>query len=179
MKSLTPEMSWIGAVGRPHGVRGDFFLAGRSELLCLESAGEYSARMGPSLANSRAVTIARHQVVQGRDLLHLREIADRTQLEACTGESLWLETQLLVDPYAPWRGCAVLDAQGQVLGCLREFVHHGATCNAQIESPSGAWLEVPFVEAYFCLDADRARSQKQMCLTVDADILEDLWDRST
>ena len=164
-------------MGRPHGVRGDFFLSGRSALLCLEPATSYPARLGASLADSRAVTIASHQVMQGRDLLHVKEIADRTDVETNTGIALWLDAKFFSDPHAPWSYCTVLDAEGQALGVLREFVHHGATLNAQIESPAGDWLEVPFVESYFHFDVARAKAQKHVHLTVNADILEDLWDR--
>jgi ribosomal 30S subunit maturation factor RimM len=165
-------------VGRPHGVRGDFFLSGRSSLLCLEPAAQYPARMGTCLTDSRAVTVTSHQVMQGRDLLHVQELSDRTDVETNAGASLWMETQLFSDPHAPWRNCTVFDATGETLGILREFVHHGATLNAQIESSTGDWLEVPFVENYFRFDIAQAKSRNQLHLTVNADILEDLWDRA-
>ena len=177
MLPTPPDKIWIGAVGRPHGVRGDFFLSGRRELLCLEPSNQYPAHMGGSLADSNVVTISCHQVMQGRDLLHVQELSDRTKVEAHAGSSLWMDPQFFADPHAPWTGCTVVDIHSHTMGILREFVHHGATLNAQIESPTGDWLEVPFVESYFCFDTVKAKAQKQVTLTVSADILEDLWDR--
>ncbi len=172
-------MTCIGGIGRPHGVHGGFSLTGRRALLCLEPANEYPAHLGASPKEGRAVTILRHQVLQGRDVLHVRELSDRTAVEAHAGTSLWMHARFFADPNAPWTGCTVFDATGVSLGVLRDIVNHGATPNAQIESPNGDWLEVPFVESYFRLDAAQAKTSKQVHLTVEAEILEDLWDRAS
>jgi len=177
MKKPEPHWSWIGAVGRPHGVRGAFFLSGRTAVLHFDGEAPYTARVGgKSPESATPVTILQHTTPKGRDLLQLSSWLDRTQVETHYGASLWVPEALLSDPDAPWSGCEVEDVHGKRLGTLRGFVDHGATPNAQIQADTGHWLEVPFVDSFFIQDPIRAKETRVIRLSVGYEIVEDLWD---
>ena len=171
--------SWIqlGVVGRPHGLRGAFFIAGRDELLP-ESLGTVWIGPQPEKAPSFAILGCRWQ--SGRVQLELAGLTSREAVDDHKGQALWCQRQdLEIDEtseylWADLIGRQVLDLSGELIGVTEQIQNHGASDILTLRSrETGRYLDIPLVESYVRMDFGRIGSPLQ--LTVNADVFDEAW----
>ncbi len=135
------ELREVGRIGRPHGVRGDLYVAlitDRTERL----------DPGASLrAGSQWVTVASSRPMGGRWLVHFDGIDDRTAAEGYVGRTLSAEPLAPTDDDELWVhdliGAQVIEVSGTARGECVAVVANPA--HDLLELESGALVPVTFV----------------------------------
>ena len=175
-KPPTSANKWkkIGKIGKAHGLKGAFYLGGRTSLWT-EQALLLSVGADPECGFQSK--LSSRQIVKGRVILSLECIGDRTNLEQHLGADLWCLEQ---DAHQAFDYDGLVDFKvmascGQTLGQVNEFYNHGASDTFEIVSHDGAVLELPFVDAYIDKIDHKAASIK---LCMNADAFTDLWQNS-
>ena len=161
----------IGKIGKAHGLKGAFYLGGRTSLWT-EDASLLSVGSNPDKGVHSE--LANRQVNKGRVIITLASFSDRTSLEAFQGQDLWCLKQ---EPeqgfdYDGLVGFEVKASCGSSLGKVNEFYNHGASDTIEIINSQDAVLELPFIEAYVKKIDYKASS---ILLSMGADAFTDLW----
>jgi len=140
----------VGALGRPHGIRGDVAIDLRTD------EPERRFTVGTVLrveGSPRVLTVASAKWHSGRLLVHFEELADRTAAEGARG--LVLVTDVPADELPDDEGeyydrqlvgLAVETTDGRPVGRVRDVLHPGPQDLLEVETGAGTRL-VPFVEA--------------------------------
>jgi len=140
----------VGALGRPHGIRGDVAIDLRTD------EPERRFTVGTVLrveGSPRVLTVASAKWHSGRLLVHFEELADRTAVERARG--LVLVTDVPADELPDDEGeyydrqlvgLAVETTDGRPVGRVRDVLHPGPQDLLEVETGAGTRL-VPFVEA--------------------------------
>lgn len=184
----------LGVVGKAHGLRGAFFVAGRRDrpvpksckkivLGEVETPSKSSFSQAPETPEpSQIYEIVSSSTQQGRPLLQCRGVDDRTAAETLTGRSIWVEReQISVNPaqeflWADLVGCLIYDSSGAPFGKVSEVGSYGAgdvaVVQAEIEGKLWA-VEVLLGPQFFNMDFDV--SARRLDLVVDKDTFEGLW----
>ncbi len=171
----------IGIVGKAHGLRGAFFIGGRSDLL----PNSYSeVLLGAEPGKGVTTKITKYQIVNKRVLLSLAAVPDRTQVDFFAGQALWVFESADTLAEASWLGREVLDCQGQHLGEITEVFNYGSADTVQILAKDQRTLEIPLVDDYFVLPkkgaglASRApaTAAAPLSLRVPSATFADLWE---
>ncbi len=134
----------IGTVGRPHGLRGEVTVRPRTDRI-----EERFAAGCQVLIDSRPVKVTGSSWTQGRLVVALAGVTDRSAAEALRGVELWADAdddELDTDEYhdATLIGMAVVDPQGAPLGTVTAVDHHPTQDLLTVRNDAGEWL-VPFV----------------------------------
>ncbi len=135
----------IGVVGRPHGVRGLLKLH-------LDNRDSKTLRKGLVLRLVRAGVADVSDVVAtvGPGIVSLEKVPDRTAAEALVGAEVFVSRTDFVDDEAEVFlidaiGKDVVDDKGVVLGRIAAFSTNGAQPLAEVVTPAGKTVLVPFV----------------------------------
>jgi ribosomal 30S subunit maturation factor RimM len=165
----------IGIVGKAHGLRGAFFVGGRSSLL----PNTYSdIVLGDKPQTGLHTQVTNYQICKNRVLLSLSALPDRTRVEFFAGQSLWVtqdtaelssDTQLI--------GREVVDCAGEPMGRICDLFNYGASDTVQIIADDKRTLEIPFVGSYFA-DTSTKDHRRPMALNVPRDTFADLWEEA-
>ncbi len=170
---------WInlGAVGKPHGLKGAFFISGRSEALNLSLKGA-SLAVGTDPENSLQVSVDHQTDHRDTSVLQLSAWVDRSTVEQHRGESLWIRREAIpVDETREylWNdliGMTVISQGSNIFGEITGVANFGATDIVAIKH-GDCTIEIPLVDAYFDLSF-KARD-RQIMLTADPEIFADQW----
>jgi 16S rRNA processing protein RimM len=143
-----PDDTWVrlGVVGRPHGVRG-------SMKMHLDNPD--SETLHPGLAvrcikagKTHSLTVAK--IASG--IITFEGFADRTAAEGMVNAELQVQRSDFVDSedegsafLIDLLGVAVVDTSGVALGTLQSFIDSGPQLLAEVKTPSGRVVLVPFV----------------------------------
>lgn len=171
----------IGVIGKPHGVKGAFFLVGRSHELGFKLKGS-EVRAGLNFRSSSSFRVESFYSSQGRPVVGLVECTDRAKAESLRGGSLWVSRELVpLDEESEyfWQDLLqkiVVTPQGNALGEIKAVDNFGATDIISIESSQGL-LDIPFVKQYFDMSFDSSSSEIR--LIVDPDLFSDCWEKPT
>ena len=166
----------IGAVGKPHGLRGAFFVSGRSEPIP-ESCE--TVVLGDDPTSGRVCVVVPSSLLPDRPVMALQEYSDRTAIEAIRGTKVWIpRSSLPIDEGAEFlwsdvTGAEVYDAAGILMGRIVDMANYGASDIAVIEDDKGNRLEMPFVGVY--VDMSFRGKAKRVNLLVDAAVFLELW----
>ena len=137
---------WIrlGVLGRPHGVRGAF------KIHC-DNPDSDTLEKGLAIRLQHAGRDVDHVVASvGGGIVSLEGIADRTGAEALVGAVVFVKRDdfdddddavYLVDAV----GKGVVDVAGNDLGVIAGFTDNGAQPLAEVKTPGGKLVLVPFV----------------------------------
>ena len=171
---MSQKTHWkkIGFIGRPHGLRGSFYLGGRNyplqPLFSNLLVGEH-----PDQALACKLTSLREQ--HGRSILTLDLFPDRNALENASGLSLWAPAGIYENPLESLLGLRCVDHLGFFMGTVSGFANHGASDIIRVTNPTSRLsLDLPFVESY----ADTSKlppADGIVRLRTSAEIFEDLW----
>ena len=160
-KLPTNKVEWtlIGLVGKPHALKGEFYIGGRSSLL----SPEHEVCLVGSSLKTATLSKLSQRIIRDRSVVRLEAYPSRTHLEAILGQSLWGKRDIEEGPLGYLLGRRVIDADKVLVGTVVGFTHYGASEIICIESES-CQFEVPFVESYFSLDL--SQDQLEMCVPV-------------
>jgi 16S rRNA processing protein RimM len=134
----------VGTVGRPHGLRGEVTVRPRTDRI-----EERFAVGAEFLLNGRALTVASHNLTQGRLVVAFVGVSDRVGAEALRGADLWATSDdepLAEDEYADivLIGSKAVDPSGELLGEVIGVHHHPSQDLLVVRTAAGERL-VPFV----------------------------------
>jgi 16S rRNA processing protein RimM len=134
----------VGTVGRPHGLRGEVTVRPRTDRV--EQRFAVGAQL---LIDSRPITVIGSSWTQGRLIVGLAGVADRSAAEELRGLDLWADADgddLDSEEYhdAMLIGLAVVDPDGAPLGTVTAVQHNPAQDLLTVRNEAGEWL-VPFV----------------------------------
>ena len=140
----------VGALGRPHGIRGDVAIDLRTD----EPERRFTdgARLRVE-GSTRVLTVSSARWHSGRLLVRFDELEDRTAAEGARG--LVLVTDVPADELPDDEGeyydrqlvgLAVETTDGRPVGRVRDVLHPGPQDLLEVETGAGTRL-VPFVEA--------------------------------
>ena len=166
----------IGAVGKPHGLRGAFFVSGRSDPL---PKGCKQAVVGDSTSTGTVHPIATASLLQDRPVMAFADVPDRTAIELLRGSKVWIPRDSVpVDDSAEYLwsdflGSEVFDAAGLCLGRIVDMTNYGASDIAVIENSQGARLDMAFVDVY--VDMSFRGTDKRINLLVESSVFAEFW----
>lgn len=156
----------IGRIGKPHGVRGGFYLEGSIDAPALVAGLELSIDGNPYSVASRGGTDA-------RPLLTLAEISERDEIDGLRGRAVFARREDLT-PLAEgeWYakdlvGLAVRAADGTELGTVDRLVNAPSVDLLAVTPNEGDELLIPMVKDAV-LEIDPASGH----VTVDAEFLD-------
>jgi ribosomal 30S subunit maturation factor RimM len=179
----------LGFVGRAHGLKGAFFVAGRSEAI---PSSYGPLRVGASWSEARLAKILESRVAGGGPILRLDLASSREAIEPLRGQRVFAArsavraTQGRGALWCDLEGADVEDAAGVRLGrVLRVYnVADGAPTalavadTIELRGDDGRLLAVPMVEAFFgpgALAAPVAGERYVLRLVVPAETFADAW----
>ena len=170
----------IGKVGKPHGLRGAFFVANRSEPIP-SSYGELW--IGADVGVARPTRVRASHMQADRPLLLCTLAEHRSGAEALTGLLIFAErSRIKLRPgemlWSDLEGVAVVDVHGVTMGRVHH-VYNAGSCDI-VELRSGARsVDIPLIDAYLApgqaLDIGRGTLQLQ----VAAEVFDDVWQDQT
>jgi 16S rRNA processing protein RimM len=134
----------IGVVGKPHGVRGGFYLDGPVDAEALKPGLALQLGDAPFTLASRGGTDA-------RPLLNLNEIGDRDAIVTYRGapvtaqrgdltplgEGEWFADDLI--------GLNVVSANGDALGVVKRLANLPSVDVLEVSAPEGEQLQIPMI----------------------------------
>lgn len=167
----------MGTVGKPHGLRGAFFVSGRSEAIPPKCRQVLIGQVPDGTA--RVFHVASNRDPQGRPLMTLEECNDRTVIESMRGMKIWMpRADIELDEASEflWSdvvGAEVYDASGMRMGTIVEMVNYGASDIAVIENDESSRVEIPFVGVY--VDMQFSAPVARIDLLVEAAVFAEFW----
>lgn len=174
------EKQWIqiGTVGKPYGLKGQFFLSGREGLF----EGEVNElRVGMSLGSSVSFSLSSVCSRGGRQLINLKGLQDRGQCAALVHQKIWVKREELTITddefyFCDLEGKDVISSKGDVIGKVTGVDNFGASDVIEINNSDVQTLMLPFTNQYF--DMIESIDGPKVVLTVDCELVEDLWTAS-
>lgn len=180
----------LGTVGKPHGLKGGFFLSGRRQPLP-EALGHL--KVGQDLhAAVEGEVLKVYPVGAVKQAIIWAHAQDRTAVEKLRDSTVWMLRR--TDPsdpatthpdelYNDLAQSEILDQNGQVLGVVVDIENHGAQNILIIEGrglcAGKGFVDVPYVEAYFDLTAPsqvpRSQAPRRLSALWNTDTFADLW----
>lgn len=175
----TSQWIKIGLVGRPHGLRGDFFVSGREEPLPT-SYRNIAIGSDPGWGDKAAVLQIRHQ--NGQSVMRCSASTSRDSATGLCGRPIWVpREQIEVDEeqhflWGDLIGRAVEDCDGLKLGHAFQVYNVGASDIMVVRDDQGKALEIAIAPPYFDTDGlSQAVSLGRVRLLVQATVFEDFW----
>ena len=182
----------IAKVGRPHGLRGAFFVSGREDLIPA-AYGEIYIGHVPEEARPGKILGSLWQ--SQRPVLKCSLASDRTQAELLTNQTIFVLESRLRQVVGPsgilWRdleGAQVLDSDGVFLGVISQVYNSGASDIVEVqaelrpsqEAGSRRVVDIPLIGDYIDLaQALDLGPPVVLRLKVPAVFFEDLWQEMT
>jgi 16S rRNA processing protein RimM len=141
--SIPPNLLEVGRIGKPHGVRGDFFVSFTTDVEERHQVGSVlMVQRGDQLVS---YTISTSRPQQDRFVVHFEGVDDRTGAEQLTNKVLYAEP--LEDPDALWVheliGSQVVDTKGADWGKCTGVINNPA--HLILELSTGVLVPIPFV----------------------------------
>jgi 16S rRNA processing protein RimM len=167
----------IGVVGKPHGLKGAFFIHGRAEPLPLTIK---TLRIGKTPESAQSTKLLSRSTGSGNsEVLRCEAAGDRTAAEKLQGNFLWAHRDEigLAEEVDCLRsdiiGKAVLDLTGKELGVIEDVYDCGASDIVTIRQGHRS-ADIPLVPTYFDMDFSAAATHLQ--LQVNGEVFDELWE---
>lgn len=175
-----PKSHWLklGVVGKPHGIRGAFFVNGRDEPFP-KKFRDIVLGSNPE-AGKRAVVTA-VATAQDRSVISIEQCTSREAAEALAGLPIWIAAvHVAIDEQTEYlwsdiTGRVVVAPEGEILGEVMRVVNYGASDVVVIVDQVRGHLEVPFVANFF--DMGFTRGEHELRLTVPVTTFDGLWTK--
>lgn len=172
----------IGLVGRPHGLRGEFFVAGREDLVPSDYK-DIAIGSDPGWAEKAEVLQIRTQGKQS--VMRCSASTSRDTAEALCGRPIWVkreQVEINEDEHYLWAdliGRQVDDCNGVKLGHVLSVYNVGASDILVVRDDKGRFLEVAMAPTYFDADGiSRGVHSGRLTLLVAGEVFSDLWQES-
>jgi ribosomal 30S subunit maturation factor RimM len=170
----------IGKVGRPFGVKGEFYL--QTIDANMPSKKHKHLLIGSDISVAKQMEIKNHKSHKNKTILTVAEILDRTHLEKnFVGLSVWGLKEISDFEYEGHLGLQVYDKDNKLLGKIEAFYEYGAGLVVKIHSSSiNSYLEIPYTDKYI-KDFNKLKASKhskdKIELTVEEEQFEGLWSQ--
>lgn len=146
------ELVVIGAILRPHGIRGDVVVSPHGDV---EGFLRRRVRLFARHSDGRAegCRVLEYRPHQGRWIVHVEGVDDRDAAERLRSVDLCIEECALDDlPEGEFYlfeivGAEVLNQAGQLVGTVRDVMENGPSDSLVVVTGSSEWM-VPFVGRY-------------------------------
>ncbi len=181
----------IAKVGRPHGLRGAFFVSGREDLIPT-AYGEIFIGHVPQEARAGKILGSLWQ--SQRPVLKCSLASDRTQAELLTNQTIFVMESRLRQVAGRegvlWRdldGAEVRDCDGVFLGVVSDVYNSGASDIVEVQAeltsstgPRRVVVDIPLIADYIDLtQALDLGPPVVLRLKVPGVLFEDLWQEMT
>jgi len=171
-------LNWLqlGIVGRAHGLRGFFYIAGRDKRPLDDDYDEVVLGATPESGKPFKVAAIRHQA--NGCLLACDGIENREAHAKILGLPIWVRrAEVTVDAEAEylWQdlvGKTVVDSEGQRVGQIEQVQNHGASDIVEV-SDGTRRLDLALIEEYFVMDFKA--SDEELHLIVPVSTFADFW----
>lgn len=172
--------SLIGHIGKPYGLRGEFFLTGRHSLLQDEFESVLLVHKHQATDKATTTKVRTQRVQKNRDLISLDALADRTAVEKNAGCALYgIKSQQDEAPDTAselWLNLPVKTQDSKPIGSTVSVTNYGAHDCITIKHPtSGLLLELPLVATYFD-ELQTKTTPSSLTLNLPLENFEDLWE---
>jgi len=170
----------IGKVGKPHGLRGAFFVANRTDPIPA-SYGELW--IGVDAVVARATKVRASHMQAERPLLLCSLAENRSGAEALTGQLIYAERSRIKLKsgemlWSDLEGALVLDVLGVVIGRVHH-VYNAGSCDI-IELRSGPRsVDIPLIDAYLAPGQALDLARRTLQLQVQIEVFNDVWQDQT
>lgn len=178
--TTTAELIVLGKVGKPHGLQGAFFVAGRDEPVPLVYR---DIKIGTTPQTARPARLTESRMQAGRPLVRCSAAANRDEAEALTGLWLYVERQRAqtaargVWLWAELAGVELYGSDGQGIGRIDHVYNTGASDVVHVRDGSGRSLDLPLIDDYFDLGASATvLATKRLDLKVPKATFDELWE---
>lgn len=149
MNNSTTDLNWkkFAAIGKPFGVKGEFFLSCAVNLL--KSKGTALLIGGSSPQKAKVAKILSHRVLKGRDILKLDLFPDRTAIEQNSGAAIWVQSDNTEHDAI---GKVVRDCNDILVGEVIDQDNYGAGEIIKVKTPDDVFVDLPLLGVYFHLE---------------------------
>lgn len=175
------DLLFIGIVGRPHGLKGAFFISSRSDAL---PAKYKTVFIGNDPASAKAADVTSARMQGDRPVIQCSLSVSREDAEKLNGKRLYVQRGLAHQVFSKevlWADllkCQVISLAGTPIGTILDLYDNGATGVIQIKGPTGDTADIPMVQALFDLaDVDKIRSEKVLVCLLPDEAIAAYWSK--
>lgn len=168
-------------MGRPHGLKGGFFVSGRDEPIPRRFR---EVQIGETTESARPAVVQWSGTQGARPLMVCSLASDRTGAEALTGLGIFVERLALHSALPPdawlWDeliGLSVIDAAGVAMGKVLHVYNAGASDILEIIDEHERILDVALVSNYVDMERGLSRSEQSLRLAVLKEVFAELWQK--
>ena len=167
----------IGSIGKGHGLKGAFYLGGRTELLPAEIK---TLIIDDNASGISSLTLEWQKAMGGGVVVKCKELVSRSDVDAQRRKSLyvlrcWLDVK--EDDEYCWAdliGKQIIDMEGSLLGAIARVDNYGAGDVITIQETGGdRTLAIPFIRDY--VDMSFVSMDMQIKLTVMKETFDGCW----
>lgn len=168
--------SKIGKVGKASGLRGEFFLSQKSELL---HADVTFLSIGETLETAQKLKVEKIHNKNSRVVVKLSGVDDRAGVDLLKHQFVWLpkdEAKVGSDEYL-WsdiKGRQITSFKSnEVVGRVTTIDNFGASDIVEIVNKADQKISLPFIKQYF--DMSFSNNQEPIVLLAELEDIADLW----
>ncbi len=179
--TLVSELLFVGIVGRPHGLKGAFFVSSRSEPF---PARYKTVFIGPSREQTRSSEVTSTRMQGDRPVIHCSISNNREDAEKLTGQEIFVSAATAHQVFEKdvlWSdlmGCTVESATREIIGKITHLYDNGATGVIQITGANEDTADLPMVSAIFDLDnLTKIRGEKILVCLLPDEAIHSYWSR--
>ncbi len=186
MRAKTPQKSnsflTLGKVGRPHGLRGAFFVSGRDDPIPKHVK---TVLIGSSPESAEEAQITQSSMQANRPLLVCTLATDRTGAERLTNLNIYAPqgtVRATAKPeeiyWADLEGAEVFGTDGKMLGKIISVYNAGASDVATVESNEGKRVDIALTDDYVgkSLHLETVAGRRRLHLVVPTNTFDEVWD---
>lgn len=171
---IESHLKIIGKVGRPHGLKGHFYVSGRSSLLP-EAFHRASLTLCSGKGEQLCSSVLSHAIIQNRSAIRLADVTDRTAAEKIKGWAIYASEDLEDDPAEHLLEKQLFDVNGEKIGFICGTFNFGGVDTIEILDPEkNLKLLIPLAPSFFDLNNLNKRAASYQ-LKVPKDTFEELW----
>ncbi len=179
--SLVSDMLFVGIVGRPHGLKGAFFVSSRSDPF---PAKYKTIFIGPKREQTRTAEVTSARMQGDRSVIQCSISNSREDAEKLTGQEIFVSSATahkVFEKDVLWSdlmGCMVESATGKLVGKITHLYDNGATGVIQITGANTDTADLPMVTAIFDLDnLTKIRGEKILVCLLPDEAINSYWSR--
>ncbi len=181
LSALVSELLFVGIVGRPHGLKGAFFVSSRTEPF---PAKYKSIFIGPKREQVKSADVLSARMQGDRPVIQCSISVTREDAEKLTGQEIFVSSTLAHKVHekdvlwADLMGCSVVSTSGLVIGKITHLYDNGATGVIQVTGADADTADFPMVSALFDLDnLVKIRGEKILLCLLPDDAIKSFWSR--
>jgi 16S rRNA processing protein RimM len=166
----------IGKVGKAHGLRGFFFIRGRSEPLP-ESYEEII--LGDQPERGMNCKILEIKMLNSESIVRCNKFESREAVQPFVDKPIWVRRDQIEEVAGEfiWDdlvGKHVIDIDGVEMGVVLGVYNHGASDLIEIANADGRKVSIAFIDRYFETNVDAKTPVLKLC--VKGDMFSEFWN---